>query len=99
MDLGKLNTQGLLAILTMLAAFALLGVYVVRNETPDSTVVGLIALPLGAVVGFYFGHSNGTTSALATAATTLANSVNAQRVGTDAVIAASVVPPAQAPGA
>ena len=71
-----MSPQGILAVLTMLGAFFIMGIYVVRGQTPDATVVGLIALPLGAVVGFYFGHSNGTTSALATAATALANRTN-----------------------
>jgi hypothetical protein len=71
-----ISTQGVLAIITMLGAFVLMGIYVARGQAPDATVVGLIALPLGAVVGFFFGHSNGTTSALAVAATALANRTN-----------------------
>jgi hypothetical protein len=71
-----LSTQGVLAIITLLGAFLIMGIYVWRGESPDATVTGLISLPLGAVIGFFFGHSNGTTSALANAATALANRTN-----------------------
>jgi hypothetical protein len=71
-----LSTQGVLAIITLLGAFLIMGVYVWRGESPDATVTGLISLPLGAVIGFFFGHSNGTTSALANAATALAERTN-----------------------
>jgi len=74
--MNNLSTQGILAVITMVGAFVLMGIYVYRGQTPDATVTGLIALPLGAVVGFFFGHSNGTTSALAQAATALANRTN-----------------------
>jgi hypothetical protein len=74
--MAPVSTQGILAVITMAGAFLLMGIYVYRGQSPDATVVGLIALPLGAVVGFFFGHSNGTTSALAQAATALAERTN-----------------------
>lgn len=52
-------------------AFAIMGIYVVRGQVPDATVVAFLSLPLGAVIGFYFGHINGTATALSNSATSL----------------------------
>jgi hypothetical protein len=75
--LPEFNVQGVIAITVIVGSFLLVGVYVIRGETPDAVIIGLVSGAVMAILGFYFGHSNGTTSALATAATTLANQVTA----------------------
>lgn len=69
--------KGAIALTVILGSFALIGVYVVRGQVPDATVVGMLSLPVGAVLGFYFGHINGSATALAQAATSLAISAQA----------------------
>lgn len=68
---GRFDVKGAIAILVIIASFGLIGIYVYRGQVPDATVVGLVSLPLGAVLGFYFGHVNGAASALASSALTL----------------------------
>ena len=72
-----MDVKSVIALLVIAGTFAILGIYVVEGQTPDATVVGMISLPLGAVIGFYFGHINGAATALATATTTLAAAAQA----------------------
>lgn len=64
--------KGIIAVLVIGGSFGLLAIYVLRGQVPDATVVAFVALPLGAVIGFYFGHINGAATALANNATALA---------------------------
>lgn len=68
------DVKGAIAILVIVGSFGLLGIYVFRGQVPDATVVAFVALPLGAVIGFYFGHINGAATALSNNATELARS-------------------------
>jgi hypothetical protein len=70
------NAQSIIGIIIVIACFFLMAVYVVQGRAPDAVIAGLIGTALGAVLGFFFGHANGTTSALAIAATALANRTN-----------------------
>lgn len=81
------DVKGLIAVMVIGGSFTLLGIYVFRGQVPDATVVAFVALPLGAVIGFYFGHINGAATALANNATALAGAAltaAAQRRTTDA---------------
>lgn len=88
MKFPEFNVQGVIAVIVIVGSFALVGVYVIRGQQPDAVIIGLVSGAVMAILGFYFGHSNGTTSALATAATTLANQVTSQtatQAGVDSV--------------
>lgn len=69
----QVDIKGLIAVLVIIGSFGLIGIYVLRGQVPDATVVGIVSLPLGAVIGFYFGHINGAATALANQTTLLAN--------------------------
>lgn len=71
------DVKNVIALCVILGTFAILGIYVVRGQVPDATIVGMISLPLGAVIGFYFGHINGAATALASATTQLAATAQA----------------------
>jgi hypothetical protein len=78
--------KGIIAVLVILAAFVLVGIYVWRGQVPDATVVAILSTPVGAVIGFYFGHVNGAATALANQTTALAAqalSAATMRRGTD----------------
>src|SRR6266567_1015474 len=62
----KLDAKATLAILIVL------GIYVYQGRAPDAVTAAILSGALMGVVAFYFGHQNGTTSALAGAATQLA---------------------------
>ena len=72
---GLSTAQSIIAVLVVIGSFVIIGAYIIENRSPDGYVIAIVAGSLSGVLGFYFGHSNGTTSALATAATTLANQV------------------------
>lgn len=104
------DIKGLIAVLVIIGSFGLIGIYVYRGEVPDATIVAFVSLPLGAVIGFYFGHINGAATALAQQTTTLAAQAIAAastRRTTDvgpapvppAGSAVLVIPPAAAPAA
>jgi hypothetical protein len=71
------DIKSVIALIVLVCGFLLIGIYVIRGQIPDPTVVGLVSLPIGAVIGFYFGHINGAATALAEAATNLAVTANA----------------------
>ena len=66
------DMKAVLAILIVIGCFGLLGIYVLRQETPDGVIIAIVAASLSGVVAFYFGHQNGTITALATSAAQLA---------------------------
>lgn len=70
------NAQAVIGTIVVVACFALLTIYVLQERVPDAVIAGLVGTALGGVLGFFFGHANGTTSALANAATALANRTN-----------------------
>lgn len=92
----SINIQGVIAVLVVIGCFALLGVYVVRGQAPDGVVIAVVSGSIMAVLGFYFGHANGTTSALAAAATVTAmaatNLVNQTKIAPVPAVTTTVVP-------
>ncbi len=95
----QIDIKGAIALLVIVGSFALIGVYALRNESPDVTVVAMISTPVGAVIGFYFGHINGAATQLATQTTALAAqalAASTQRRGGDppVVTAPALVVPA-----
>lgn len=73
---GTSTAQSVIAILVVASSFIVIIAYVFLNRIPDGYVIAIVSGALSGVTGFYFGHANGTTSALAVAATTLANQVS-----------------------
>lgn len=71
------EAREIIAVIVTVGSFGLIGGYVFTGGHLDSgTGVALVAFTagaLGAVLGFYFGKTNGTQAALATATTALAN--------------------------
>jgi hypothetical protein len=77
MNFGGLNTaQSIIGILVVLCSFTIITIYVIKGSAPDGYVIAIVSGALSGVTGFFFGHANGTTSALAVAATALANRTN-----------------------
>lgn len=74
----KIDSKSIIAGMVILGCFALLGIYVWQNRTPDAVVAAIIGGALMGVVNFFFGHLNGTVTGLAQAAAQLANQVSAQ---------------------
>ena len=66
------DIKGIIAVLVIIGSFGLVGIYVERGVVPDATIMAFVSLPLGAVIGFYFGHINGAATALAQQTTALA---------------------------
>jgi len=69
----KLDAKSVLAFLIVLGVFAILGMYVYQGKAPDAVIASILSGALVGVVGFYFGHQNGTVTALASTATQLAS--------------------------
>jgi hypothetical protein len=65
--------KGLIAALVVLASFAMLGAYVWQGKAPDAVIVAVISGALNLILGFYFGHMNGTASAMTGTALSLSN--------------------------
>lgn len=67
----KIDVKGIIAVLVVIGSFALMGVYVYQDRIPDATVAGIVGTSMGLVLGFYFGHANGSVAALASQAAIL----------------------------
>ena len=98
----QLDVKGIVAVLVVVGSFGLIGVYVIHQEVPDVAVIGLCGTALGMVLGFYFGHLNGSQTALANAAVGLAAQA-LQKRATDnlgpsvPLVAVAAAPPPAAP--
>lgn len=68
----KVDVKGAIAILVVIGCFGLIAPYVIRNEVPDGLVLTFVSGALMLILGFYFGHLNGTQTALANSAVSLA---------------------------
>jgi len=68
----KLDAKAFLAILIVIGVFVILGIYVLQQRSPEAVVAAILSGALTGVVAFYFGQHNGTVTALATTATSLA---------------------------
>ena len=73
--------KGIVAVLVVLSSFGLVGLYVVRNEVPDVTIVAICATALGTVLGFYFGHVNGEAQATLSSAQSILALAQQRRAG------------------
>ena len=69
----SLDVKGVIAVLVVVGCFGLITPYVIRNEVPDSLVLTFVSGALMLILGFYFGHLNGTQTALANSAVQLAS--------------------------
>ena len=68
-----LDIKGVIAILVVVGAFLLVGVpYVWHGSSPDKDVLLFAGGALMLVLGFYFGHLNGSQTALANSTVQLA---------------------------
>jgi hypothetical protein len=65
------DIKGIVAVLVVIGSFGLIGIYVLEGHVPDATVAGIVGTALGLVLGFYFGHVNGSTQAAANQAAQL----------------------------
>ena len=63
-----LDAKAVLAVIVVVADFVIIGLYIALNRMPDGYVIALVSGSLSGITSFYFGHANGTTSALATTA-------------------------------
>lgn len=66
------DIKGVIAVLVVIGCFGLIAPYVIRNEVPDSLILTFVSGALMLILGFYFGHLNGTQTALANSAVQLA---------------------------
>lgn len=73
----KIDAREIIAVIVTLGSFVLLGGFIFSGGKLDTgTGVGLVAFcsgSLSAVLGFYFGKTNGAQTALANAAAALSN--------------------------
>lgn len=67
------SIQALLALVVIIGDFGIVVTFIAVNRPPDEYIVALVSGSFSLVLGFFFGHANGTTSALAVAATALAD--------------------------
>jgi uncharacterized membrane protein YjjB (DUF3815 family) len=96
----KLDAKSLLATLIVLGTFTILGIYVYKGTAPDAVIASILSGALVGVVGFYFGHQNGTVTALASTATSLATQALDKRqppVVLPVTLTAVMPPPATPP--
>lgn len=70
------SAQAVIGVLVVIGCFIIVGIYVVTGRQPDGYIIAIVSAGISGVSSFYFGHTNGTTSALAVAATALANRTN-----------------------
>ena len=68
----KVDAKAVLAFLIVIGTFSILGIYVYKGTAPDAVIASICSGALVGVVGFYFGHQNGSVTALANTATQLA---------------------------
>jgi len=87
----KLDAKSLLAILIVLGTFGILGIYVYEGKAPDAVIASILSGALVGVVGFYFGHQNGTVTALAATATQLATTAIASQQSSPVVATVPLV--------
>lgn len=99
-----MDTKGIVAVAVVLGSFGLVAPYVIRDQAPDALVLAFVTGALMLVLGFYFGHINGSlsglasaTSQLATLTSQVANQALEKRAAAAAVVASVTTPPAAVP--
>jgi hypothetical protein len=70
---GMIDMKGVIAALVVLASFAMLGAYVWQGKAPDAVIIAVISGALNLILGFYFGHMNGSASAMTNTALSMSN--------------------------
>jgi membrane associated rhomboid family serine protease len=78
LNTNAIDAKAVIAVLVIIGCFAIIGIYVFRAQVPDGFVIAIVSGAISAILGFYFGHANGTTTTLATAATNLATAATQQ---------------------
>lgn len=68
-----MDSKAILATLTVVVSFGLLGIYVFRDQAPDVVIVAIAAGAISGVLSYYFGAHNGAVTGLASAATNISN--------------------------
>jgi hypothetical protein len=68
-----MDFKGIIASMVTAACFGLLAIYVWRGSAPDAVVVAVISGGLNLILGFYFGHMNGSSSVITGHALDLSN--------------------------
>lgn len=94
------DLKGIVAVLVVLGSFGLIGIYVLQGRVPDVAILGFCGTSTGMVLGFYFGHLNGSQTALASSAVQLAQQAIEKRAvaQASAPLPVAVVSTQQAPG-
>lgn len=99
------NSKTVIAVLVLVFSFGLLAFSMyLGNGKPDEVVASIASGAIVGVVGFFFGHQNGTQTALASSAVQLAQQAIEKRgatlvpVGTLAIAQAPPGPPTPASG-
>lgn len=95
-----IDVKGIIAVLVVVGCFGLIAPYVIRDQVPDALVLAFTTGALMLILGFYFGHLNGTQTALANSAVSLASQAQGmltlaaqRRVGDPTLERISPVPP------
>lgn len=76
MNPSNVDTKAVIAVLVIIASFIIIGVYAFSNRSPDGYVVAIVSGSISAILGFYFGHANGSMTALSQSTIALANRTN-----------------------
>lgn len=90
----KVDVKGVIAILVVLGSFGLIAPYVIQLRAPDHDVLLFVSAALMLVLGYFFGHINGTQTALANSAVQLAQQAIEKRSAT--LVPVATVPIGQA---
>jgi hypothetical protein len=100
----KLDVKGVIAILVVIGSFGIVGTpYVAFGRAPDHDVLLFSSAALMLVLGYFFGHINGTQTALTNSAVALAQQAMEKRAAPAVVtlpiaVSAPSQPPGPAPG-
>lgn len=92
-----IDAKAVLGFLVIVGSFVILGIYVFKGQVPDAAIAAIVSGAFSGVMAYYFGHQNGSTSALATAAAQLANQAIEKRTPTLAALPVTVVAAAPSP--
>jgi hypothetical protein len=73
MTVQNLDARAVLSYLVVVAAFVVIGIYVLENRPIEAVVAAILSSSVSGVLSFYFGTKNGATTAMMAATTALAN--------------------------
>ncbi len=97
----KVDVKGVIAILVVVAAFTIVGIpYVAFARAPDKDMLLFVTGALMLVLGYFFGHINGTQTALTNNAVQLVQQALEKRAMPTVPLVATVpIQPAPGPPA